>query len=76
LFERENETVAKLQAKHEKVAEELEASRVCMEELESKLHDRSPVDNMRKAIRKLKEDVAEMELRLGVALHAKRELKR
>eukprot|EP00960_Hanusia_phi_P043919 756348-Hanusia_phi.AAC.4 len=28
------------------------------------------------AIRKLKEDVAEMELRLGVALHAKRELKR
>mmetsp|Transcript_43213 Transcript_43213/g.136640 ORF Transcript_43213/g.136640 Transcript_43213/m.136640 type:complete len:678 (-) Transcript_43213:15-2048(-) len=75
-FERENERIAQLQAHHDQVAEELEASRVRVEDLEVNVHDRSPTDNMRKAIRKLKEELAEMELRMGVALHERGEMKR
>ena len=32
------------------MAEELEASRIRVEDLEVNVHDRSPIDNMRKAI--------------------------
>lgn len=65
------QALALVQREHDVVSEEVERSREALEQKQAQLQDRSPLDKLQRSIRHLRREMEGLELKMGVAQHAR-----
>ena len=68
-YKESEENISKLSTELNKITTELEQTKTIVDDIAKKIADNSPLMNIKEAIKRIKEEIRQMDLRIGVLQH-------